>query len=154
MQRDKTNISAQIDSLDKIIRDLKNANNELKMKCEEYSKMQVEYYQSKLPVEYYKLKDLNYKLISENEIKDTEKDDLKKRTKCLEEKVTTQTKKINDLKKENDELKIHVNSLELKVSSLKEELKNEREDRKKFEERIPEIAKGKIEEMLKKWKYE
>jgi hypothetical protein len=147
LKRDKTNLSAQVDSLDKIIAELKNTNNELKMKCEEYSKNQVEYSQSKLPAEYYKLKDLNYDLISKNEIKDKENDDLKKRIEYLEENVDRLSTKINDLKMENNELK-------LEVSSLKKELKNEREDRKKFEERFPDIIKENIEEMLKNWKNE
>lgn len=145
LEKDKSNLSSQIDSLDKLITDLKNANNELKMKCEEYQKNKVEYSRSKLPVEYYELKELNYDLISKNEIKDKENDDLLKRIECLEENI-------NDLKKENEELKIHITSLKLEVSSLKEELKNEREQRKQFEEGFPDIVKGKIEELLKNWK--
>ena len=60
LQKDKTNLNAQIDSLDKIIAELKNANNQLKMQYEEYSKNQVEYSQSNFSKKYYELKDLNY----------------------------------------------------------------------------------------------
>ena len=63
LQKDKTNLNSQIDLLDKIIADLKKANNQLKMQYEEYSK---KHCQSN------ELKDLNYDLVSKNEIKEKE----------------------------------------------------------------------------------
>ena len=182
LQKDKTNLNAQIDSLDKIIAELKNANNQLKMQYEEYSKNQVEYSQSNFSKKYYELKDLNYDLVSKNEIKEMENEDLTQRIKCLEENVGKLNTEKNELKiqvmsliKENGNLKLDVSklnteknelkiqvmslikengNLKLDVSSLKEELKNERTDRQKFVEKFPDIVNEKIKELLKNWKSE